>query len=205
MRLLNKEKSKLILKYVSNRLYNSPFLFQYKWAIITSGQEEGAYGWLAYNYLMKIIGPKKTKNISPYAVVEMGGASVQVTQIALTKKDSDSIPLDYKITINIEKDVYNLYTHSYLGYGSDRAREIYNEKLLQINKNHFDKNNNDNNSKNSKNYDNNDNIEVHDPCLYRGYSRDILTTRKNVFDGPAGRIHLTGGTDQTTNRLVWCM
>jgi len=39
----------------------------------------GAFGWIAYNYLMKVIGPKKPAGtVEPYAVIEMGGASAQV-------------------------------------------------------------------------------------------------------------------------------
>jgi len=52
------------------------------------GNEEGGFGWIAFNYLKKIIGPKKLPNSEePYAVVEMGGASAQVSQMAPTLKD----------------------------------------------------------------------------------------------------------------------
>lgn len=43
---------------------------------VTSGNQEGAFGWIAYNYLKKVVGPKKAKDangngILPYAVVEV--------------------------------------------------------------------------------------------------------------------------------------
>ena len=39
---------------------------------------------------------------SPYAVVEMGGASSQVSQAAPTQADADAIPEEYKFSFDIE-------------------------------------------------------------------------------------------------------
>jgi hypothetical protein len=40
--------------------------------------QEGALGWLSFNYMKRIVGPKRQAGLEPYAVVEMGGASSQV-------------------------------------------------------------------------------------------------------------------------------
>ena len=125
-----------------------------------SGNEEGGFGWIAFNYLKKVIGPKKvyidfffifsldcTEMISrlqcflrqlhfvhfipftlslplypftslpqianqiPYAVVEMGGASTQVSQLAPSKAEADAIPIEYRFSFEIEGTELN-YLHS---------------------------------------------------------------------------------------------
>ena len=65
-----------------------PFFLMLYIFVCCVGNEEGGFGWIAFNYLKKIIGPKKSATAeSPYAVVEMGGASAQVSQMAPTAKD----------------------------------------------------------------------------------------------------------------------
>lgn len=83
----------------------------------------------------------------PYAVIEMGGASLQVSQLAPTAKEANQIPNDYKFSFTLEGQKYTLYTHSYLGYGAEQAREGLSKGLVPSGG------------------------EVKDPCLYQGYSR----------------------------------
>jgi hypothetical protein len=86
LRLLEKSQSDSVVLFVRNFFsdkINSPFLFHPSHVAIISGKEEGAFGWIAFNYLKKVIGPKKKGNVLPYAVVEMGGASTQVLFITL--------------------------------------------------------------------------------------------------------------------------
>jgi Golgi nucleoside diphosphatase len=110
----------------------SPFLFRPSWAKIIPGNEEGGFGWIAFNYLKRIIGPKKNPQSleTPFAVVEMGGASSQVSQAAPTPAAAAAIPEKYRFTFTIEKEIYQLYTHSYLGYGAEQAREQLNKALV---------------------------------------------------------------------------
>lgn len=137
LRLIDSAESSAVLVSVRNFLgdkANSPFIFRASWAGIISGNEEGGFGWIAFNYLKKIIGPKKKTGVDaqlPYAVVEMGGASAQVSQIAPTEKDAQAIPEDYRFSFTIEGESYTLYTHSYLGYGAEQAREGLNKLLLR--------------------------------------------------------------------------
>lgn len=136
LRMLPSEKSEAILNsvrdFLSNKVYN-PFLFRRSWAKVIPGIEEGGFGWIAYNYLKRIIGPKrdKTSKVSPYAVIEMGGASAQVSQLAPSEMEAKLIPQEYRFSFTIEGEDYHLYTHSYLGYGGEQAR-IQFSKILTL-------------------------------------------------------------------------
>ena len=164
MRMLSPDQQVAIIQSVQQFLIdksNSPFLFRAEWAAIIPGTNEGGFGWIAYNYLRKMIGPKRPLDdteITTYAVVEMGGASAQVT--AMAKPDEVKlIPDENLFSFDIAGQHYALYTHSYLGYGGEQARE----KL-------------------SKNLEISGDI-IKDPCLNVGYMRSRDVSRRDVFDG----------------------
>jgi apyrase len=182
LRMLEKQQSEAIMNSVRTFLgnkANSPFLFRHSWAKIISGNEEGGFGWIAYNYLRKIIGPKKSAVPQlPYAVVEMGGASSQVSQMAPTQEEADKIPEEYKFSFTIEGDTYHLYTHSYLGFGAEQGREQLN-KLLTKSTIPTDKGE-----------------VIKDPCLNTGFSRPGTVPRKETYEGPQGvYFNVTGAAD----------
>lgn len=138
LRMLPAEKAEAILDSVRAFLSDkkqTPFLFRASWARVISGNEEGGFGWIAFNYLKKIIGPKrdKTKPINPFAVIEMGGASAQVSQMAPNPAAAAQIPQEYRFSFTIEEDEFHLYTHSYLGYGAEQGREQFNRWLASSN------------------------------------------------------------------------
>jgi len=158
----------------------SPFLFRNHWARIISGNEEGGYGWIAFNYLKQVIGPKKTGKALPYMVIEMGGASAQVSQMAPTKDDADEIPIENRFVFSVDGEMIILYTHSYLGYGAEQGREGLNKALLQSS---------------AKGKDGN--ITIKDPCLYVGYNREPTEKRKEVYEGPDGNVAVQGSATKT--------
>ena len=151
LRLLLPKQSEEILKNIRMFLEqpsNSPFLFQPEMVQIIKGTEEGGYSWIAYNYLNKLIGPKHNatqETRSTYAVIEMGGASSQVT-VAAPTNISTSVPQTNLLTFNSCGTTYNLYAHSYLGFGGDQAREILTKSLIATS-----------------------NATITDPCLNVGY------------------------------------
>jgi Golgi nucleoside diphosphatase len=175
LRMVEKAESDAILLSVRGFLgnkANSPFLFRDSYAAIISGNEEGGFGWVAYNYLKKIIGPKKTGVEEPYAVVEMGGASSQVSQLAPSTDAVKQIPKENLFSFTVEDTQYDLYTHSYLGFGGERARDGLSSNLLSA---AVDKN------------------AVSDPCLYGGFTRDGASTpAKDVYEGVKGGMKVTG-------------
>lgn len=178
MRMLTPDQQVSIMRNVQQFLTDktkSPFLFKAEWATIIPGIYEGGYGWISYNYLRKIIGPKRRfddSSIAPYAVVEMGGASAQVTAMA-EADEVKSIPDGNIFSFDIAGQHYVLYSHSYLGYGGEQARE----KL-------------------SKNLEVSGDI-IKDPCLNPGYARSRDVVRKDVFDGSAEvGIAIEGDSDE---------
>eukprot|EP00607_Mallomonas_marina_P002879 CAMPEP_0182429124 /NCGR_PEP_ID=MMETSP1167-20130531/25532_1 /TAXON_ID=2988 /ORGANISM="Mallomonas Sp, Strain CCMP3275" /LENGTH=445 /DNA_ID=CAMNT_0024612471 /DNA_START=449 /DNA_END=1786 /DNA_ORIENTATION=- len=181
LRMLQRDESANILMSVREFLGDkskSPFLFRLSWAKVIPGTEEGAFGWMAVNYLYKVIGPKRVRGREPYAVVEMGGASSQVTQMAPDAREAGLLPADYKFVFTIESEQYSLYTHSYLGYGGEQARESVNKALLP---------GTDSES------------EVKDPCLNTGYVREKGQSRRDVYEGPAVPVKVVGVAGGLTN------
>lgn len=190
LRLLDKQSSEEILDSVRNFLVDknkSPFLFHPSYVQIISGNEEGAFGWLAYNYMKRLIGPKKlpvtiasqlelVTPTSTFAVVEMGGASSQVTQAAPSKKEEANIPPEYKYILEINDEKYVLYTHSYLGHGAEQGRELLNKKLI----------------------DSANKGKISDPCLNVGYKRSDNVTRSQVYEGPLGKFNIEGSSKNSS-------
>jgi Golgi nucleoside diphosphatase len=183
LRMLETSQSTAILDSVRSFLSdsnNSPFYFQDDMARIISGQEEGAFGWISVNYLKKIIGPfAGTTPVtvdSAYAVVEMGGASTQVTQFI---PQGLRINPRYQYSFTIQGTPYELYTHSYLGYGSDQARVSLNKHLVET-------------------HTSSPPTTLVDPCLNPGYFREAAKSKEaadNVYVGPQGPFHVVGGGD----------
>ena len=155
---------------------NSPFLFQPRMVQVINGVEEGGYGWMAFNYLNRLIGPKNDATegaLSPYAVIEMGGASCQVTAATPTNLTT-IIPQKNLFTFSSCGKTYNLYSHSYLGFGGDQAREKLTKSLIAAS-----------------------NTTVIDPCLNVGYKRPIDTPYVNVYDSAnVVGIPAVGGSDR---------
>ena len=211
LRMLQEEQSASVLQSVRAFLgdkASSPFIFKQAWAGIISGNEEGGFGWIAFNYLKKIIGPKKKTGLEaqlPYAVIEMGGASAQVSQIAPTAKDAAELPEENKFSFTIEGEAFTLYTHSYLGYGAEQAREGLNKLLLRnltvegssgqralqhgsdTSLVHTSRRQTSANATKSQSKQ----ARVRDTCLYEGYSRTDAQP-KEAYEGPKGKYSVVG-------------
>lgn len=170
LRMLEPQTSEAILQSVRAFLgdrRHSPFMFHPSWAKIIPGSEEGGFGWLAFNYLKKVVGPKRATGkdaLTPYAVVEMGGASAQVSQAAVSEEEKKLIPEENKLLLELGSESYTLFTHSFLGYGAEQARAQVNEQVA------------------SKHKDG----AIIDPCLNGGWVREKGTKEASggVYAGP---------------------
>lgn len=90
------------------------------WVRVLSGMEEGAFAWLALNMSLKTLNGSTE---SPVGIIDIGGASVQLTYLSklnLLKNKLDLDIVDYE---------WNLYSQSFLYFGNDQARKQYQQKL----------------------------------------------------------------------------
>lgn len=91
-----------------------------------AGTEEGMYGWVALNYLKGTFGEQPPSQRS-FGLIEMGGASLQVTfQPAALEKGGDSPKLPGLVPVVLGGKTYHVYTHSYLSYGTEFCAPPYN-------------------------------------------------------------------------------
>jgi Golgi nucleoside diphosphatase len=116
LRLVGEEKKNQILQSVCDKLDDSPFIFKCEWATLLSGYDEGLYGWVTTNYLMKTLSsPKDTT----YGTIDLGGGSVQ---IVFEPARRAAIPQSYLAEVPLPGGEKHIYVKSHLGYGLDEAR-----------------------------------------------------------------------------------
>ncbi|XP_047979315.1 apyrase-like isoform X1 [Salvia hispanica] len=121
LRLLPGTASQDILNAV-NELFNSESSLGYKpeWVSVLDGSDEGAYMWVALNYLSGKLGKKYSKTV---AVVDLGGGSVQMAYAVSDKAAANAPAASNDVSNRFGLGTnYNLYSHSYLNYGLLAAR-----------------------------------------------------------------------------------
>jgi guanosine-diphosphatase len=138
LRKLGDVKSDAILKAVRNRLetkYPFPVLAQDKGGVeVMDGKDEGVYAWITANYLLgKIGGPDKTPTA---AVLDLGGGSTQIVfQPTFKELPHGGMPEklaegEHKYKLSFGGRDFELYQHSYLGYGLMEARNNLHSAVL---------------------------------------------------------------------------
>lgn len=138
----------------------SPFKFNSKQALVISGEEEGAYAWLAVNSLINVLGQDRGE--STYGVIDLGGASLQVAFVPET--NHYVLQNCYPISLTDQTN-YRLYSKSYLHYGIVEANRrmasaIITENILKV-----------------------DSVSVIEhPCYYKGlsFSPDFATSQYKI-------------------------
>ncbi|CAH1773815.1 unnamed protein product, partial [Owenia fusiformis] len=98
-------------EFLSDKSF-SPFDFQKGNARTLSGEEEGAFTWIAANQLNGLFGKGRTTN-ETVGIIEMGGASTQLAFVPRGNLLADKFP------VFVAGKHYPLYVHSYLYYGQD--------------------------------------------------------------------------------------
>ncbi|XP_048876665.1 ectonucleoside triphosphate diphosphohydrolase 2-like [Brienomyrus brachyistius] len=135
MRLLNisnPSASDRILGEVAEKIRSYPFDFQE--AVILSGQQEGAYGWVTVNYLMEkfikygFIGRWQSANTETIGALDLGGASTQITFVTREAAEDRR----NHMTLRLYGQDYNLYTHSFLCYGQGQMLLRLVASLMQF-------------------------------------------------------------------------
>lgn len=113
---------------------------------IITGEEEGLFGWIAVNYLMDGFSPSKGKGKekavddtgyprTTYGFLDMGGAS---TQIAFEPSAARQDDMDGKGLVDVRLRLLNgeeihrkVFVTTWLGYGTNQARERYVGQAIQ--------------------------------------------------------------------------
>jgi len=87
---------------------------------VITGADEGLYGWIAANYAAGTLYDPPTSTVG---VVELGGASAQVTF-----RPEKKPPRAYRAELVVADRKWAVYTHSALGLGLDAARRAYERR-----------------------------------------------------------------------------
>lgn len=90
---------------------------------VISGAEEGIFGWITVNYLLKQLESGKNTSIT----IDMGGAS---TELAVELQTDNQIEHSYSIQIG--RKTINIFSYSYSSYGSDTGNSAVNDYFFNI-------------------------------------------------------------------------
>ncbi|KAF2489743.1 nucleoside phosphatase GDA1/CD39 [Lophium mytilinum] len=194
LRKLGTEKSDNILKAVRHRLetkYPFPVVSEENGGVeVMDGKDEGVYAWITANYLLgKIGGPDKSPTA---AVLDLGGGSTQIV-FEPTFKDSKTGGMpekladgDHKYELSFGGRKFELYQHSYLGYGLMEARN--NLHNVVINATYEENKSTDASSWLSK--------PVLNPCIAPGMSKEVTVSLGAAHPlGESVTVNMTGPSD----------
>ena len=138
LRKLGEVKSNNILAAVRRRLdtaYPFPLVSEEKNGVeVMPGEMEGVYAWITVNYLLGHIGgPDKNPTA---AVLDLGGGSTQIIfEPTFPDTPRGGLPTkleegDHKYALSFGNRNFDLYQHSYLGYGLMEARNNLHSAIL---------------------------------------------------------------------------
>ena len=191
LRKLGHDKADAILKAVRHRLetvYPFPVVSEERGGVeVMEGKDEGVYAWITTNYLLgKIGGPDKSPTA---AIFDLGGGSTQIVFQPTFKGASDGgMPEklqegDHKYELKFGGREFELYQHSYLGYGLMAARENLHRVVIED----AHKSNPDSTAWIRK--------PVLNPCLGVGMSREIeVPLGDGHVLGESVTVNMTGPT-----------
>ncbi|CAF0752368.1 unnamed protein product [Rotaria sordida] len=185
VRLRNTTRSNHILETIREIFLNYPFQFVTARQVrILTGMEEAIDGWITTNILLEkfkhrhehkkqsgtITSPDE---LDPYmvGVLDLGGASTQVTFSYKRNIDDDPIPSEYTTNLTLFDSVYSPYAHSYLCWGKNVAFRRHRARLLNAALN-----------VNPIYLPTSSPIVIRDPCLPRGTNDTIVPAF--LFDSP---------------------
>jgi len=114
LRMLPGEQSQSILNAVSRYLHtNYPFKLSGADPVtIMDGEDEGTYAWITINFLLNKIGKPASHTAT---TVDLGGGSTQVAYA--------TAPTSTTTKLKLAGETYHIFTHSYLGFGLNTARD----------------------------------------------------------------------------------
>jgi len=99
---------------------------------VISGEEEGLFGWIAVNYLMETF-PSDSSS-KTFGFLDMGGASTQIAfepQIGTHVSSKRNLHEVRLRLMNGNEISHNVFVTTWLGYGTNQARERYVNSLTK--------------------------------------------------------------------------
>jgi guanosine-diphosphatase len=183
LRLIGEHASKEILDAIEHRLRTVyPFPLPDTDAVMTiSGTEEAVYAWITVNYLLSTILPTTPRDTPTYAVLDHGGGSTQI--VFMPDSGHGDPPMeegDHKYELEFSGRKFELYQHSYLGYGLNEARKsIHN--LVEFMASY---------RANVKEKGATAGYRISNPCLSKGTTREV-----NITHSDTQKTVLMEGTD----------
>ncbi|XP_072129746.1 ectonucleoside triphosphate diphosphohydrolase 5 isoform X1 [Mobula birostris] len=119
LRLLPKQKAQALLLEIQELFEDSPFLVPDDCVSIMNGTYEGILAWITINFLT---GHLYSANENSVGILDLGGASTQITFLPQTESTLHAAPEEYINSFEMFNTSYKLYSHSYLGFGLKVAR-----------------------------------------------------------------------------------
>ncbi|KAI8373534.1 nucleoside phosphatase GDA1/CD39 [Choanephora cucurbitarum] len=130
LRLLGVAKSKLILEAVRQRL-ETKYPFRVTEVDTMDGKDEGVYAWITVNYLLGNL--KGSGYGKSAATFDLGGASTQIVfEPTFTDRSEAMVPGDHVYQLDYAHQRFNLYQHSYLGFGLNEARKRIKQSVVEL-------------------------------------------------------------------------
>lgn len=201
LRKLGPEMSDAILKAVRQRLetvYPFPVVSEANGGVeVMDGKDEGVYAWITTNYLLgKIGGPDKTPTA---AVFDLGGGSTQIVfEPTFPQAPHGGMPEvmaegDHKYELSFGGRRFELYQHSYLGYGLMEARNNLHRVLIEsLHESHSD----------SQSWLNK---PILNPCFLPGTSKELDVSLDAAHPlGKSVTVNMTGPASHTPGTSTQC-
>lgn len=129
-----------------------------------SGSEEGLYGWVSVNNILKRI--TSTKQSAPQDTVgslDLGGASMQIAFTPIQLPSSVEDQVDF-FSLNLFGSHYHVYSHSYLCFGKNEFERRVHGAVITAQRPSTSS-------------------PVNHPCLLKGYLSDEYVA-KDIFGSP---------------------
>ncbi|KAF8808985.1 hypothetical protein BYT27DRAFT_7241353 [Phlegmacium glaucopus] len=101
---------------------------------IITGEEEGLFGWIAVNYLMDGFSGSSLDRTT-YGFLDMGGASTQIAfEPSIENQSKTNNLIDVRLRLlGGEEILHKVFVTTWLGYGTNQARERYVGKIVTEN------------------------------------------------------------------------
>ncbi|TFK30247.1 hypothetical protein FA15DRAFT_663630 [Coprinopsis marcescibilis] len=155
---------------------------------IITGEEEGLFGWIAVNYLMDGFTGSNDQRTT-YGFLDMGGASTQIAfEPSKEHRRSAKNLIDVRLRLMGGQEIrHKVFVTTWLGYGTNQARERYVGKAISQFEAHRD--------------DDDEEDVVEDPCL----PKHLELTESPVHTSPASSHSSTSHTLIGTGSFEQCL